>query len=158
MQSYIALLRGINVSGKKKLLMKDLKMLFEQLGYKEVVTYIQSGNIVFKNRKTAAYHLEKEIHSAIADRFGYDVSVLVKTSKQIESILHSNPYNSPALLEGNNLYYVLLKELPEEENIKTFKKEIYENEECVVAGDCAYLVCFKGMGKAKLNNNLLEKS
>lgn len=157
MLTYIALLRGINVSGQKKIRMPDLRELFMALGYLNVVSYIQSGNVVFKYEKKDPCLLEEEIQIAIKDRFGFDVAVIVKTGEGWNDILEANPFKEMTIAEGNKMYYVLFKHTPEISLVEALKAEKYENEICTIIGDCGYLVCFIGMGKAKLNNNLLER-
>ncbi|HMB62463.1 MAG TPA: DUF1697 domain-containing protein [Eudoraea sp.] len=157
MLTYIALLRGINVSGQKKIRMSDLRELFMALGYLNVVSYIQSGNVVFKYEKKVPGLLEEEVQFAIKDRFGFDVPVIIKTGEQWNDILESNPFKEMTIAEGNKMYYVLFKDTPETSLVEDFKEEKFKHEKCTIIRDCGYLVCFKGAGKAKLNNNLLER-
>ena len=89
MKTYIALLRGINVGGHKKLKMADLKSMMEELGFQNVVTYIQSGNVVFSAKEEK--DLSDNISNGIAEKFGYEVPVLVKTADEIAQILKNCP-------------------------------------------------------------------
>ena len=157
MSKYIALLRGINVSGKKKILMKDLKQLMEKLGYKDVVTYIQSGNVVFNTSSGNTKTLENEITKGIEEEFGYEVPVVVRTRDQIITILKNNPYRDKELLDTNKVGYVLFKQFPKRELLAIFNALSFENEAFTVIDDCGYLVYYNGAGNAKLNNNLIEK-
>jgi uncharacterized protein (DUF1697 family) len=86
MEKYVALLRGINVGGNNKVEMSRLKECFLSLGYKNVVTYINSGNVVFETRKTRTHTLAAAIESAIQDVFGFTVKVLVRDRAVIEKI------------------------------------------------------------------------
>ncbi|NAS12759.1 DUF1697 domain-containing protein [Poritiphilus flavus] len=157
MTTYIALLRGINVSGQKKIRMLDLKHCFERSGYSEVTTYIQSGNVVFKVKKSDVIKIADDIHDAIQTTFGFDVPVVVLEVDELRSILDVNPFSEDPEFENEKLYYTILKSEPQPENLASFTEEKYENEKCVVLGKCAYLFCMKGAGKAKLNNNLIER-
>ncbi|PKA98842.1 uncharacterized protein (DUF1697 family) [Flavobacteriaceae bacterium MAR_2009_75] len=157
MQKYIALLRGINVSGQKKVPMAELRQFLEKIGFDDVVTYIQSGNVVFTFDNSKKEILEDMVQSVILESFGYEVPVLIKTREDIERILTVNPFAYNNIGEGRHLYYVLLKnELEEELKIK-FESEIYTNEDFHITADCVYLNCKSGYGKAKLNNNLVER-
>ena len=91
MQIYIALLRGINVGGHKKVPMAELRDLLTKSGLENVLTYIQSGNVVFQSANTGIKSLETEIKKSILDHFGFDVSVMVRTREQLHTIfeLHS---------------------------------------------------------------------
>jgi uncharacterized protein (DUF1697 family) len=88
---YTALLRGINVGGNNKVEMKLLKILFEKLGFTDVVTYINSGNVVFERRGQPTIELEKLIEHAIETEFGFRVRTIVKTARQIEMICKKIP-------------------------------------------------------------------
>jgi uncharacterized protein (DUF1697 family) len=88
---YLALLRGINVGGNNKVEMKRLKVLFETLGFTDVVTYINSGNVVFENGEKPTNELEKLVEHAIEIKFGFPVRTIVKTARQIEIICDKMP-------------------------------------------------------------------
>jgi uncharacterized protein (DUF1697 family) len=94
---YVALLRGINVGGNRKVEMKRLKALFESLGCTNVSTYINSGNVIFdSSRKQRA--MSEEIASALKKGFGFEVGVLVKTGKQMQSIQERFPPHGRTIL------------------------------------------------------------
>jgi uncharacterized protein (DUF1697 family) len=90
---YVALLRGINVGGKNMIKMETLRATFESLGYENVKSYINSGNLVFETRKTDDRKLAKTIHDAIQKDFGFDISVMVRSMKEIEEIVKNNPFD-----------------------------------------------------------------
>src|SRR6187399_408069 len=102
MQTYIALLRGINVSGHKKIKMPDLKAMFEALGFTNVHTYIQSGNVVFESK--SATGLESKISAKILEQFGFEVSVICRTAKEMEQVITRNPYAGMVGFEAEKLY------------------------------------------------------
>ena len=154
---YIAFLRGINVGGHKKIPMAELRLLLAEVGLNNVKTYIQSGNIVFESTIKSTITLAKLIQNSIEEKFGFKVPALVKMAKELEQIFLSNPYNSEAYLENNQTYFVLLFELPIKELVVLFNEERYPNEEFYFSDNCIYLLCKKGYGNAKLNNNLLER-
>lgn len=155
MKTYIALLRGINVSGQKKIKMADLKQTLENSGLQNVKTYIQSGNIVFDSEITETDVLQDKIHNTILNDFTFEVPVLVKTSNQLEKILKANPFADE--VEENRLYFVLLKKSPEQSLVNEFNEVNFVNEDFNITNACVYLCCKKGYGNAKLNNNLVER-
>ncbi|TLP82704.1 DUF1697 domain-containing protein [Maribacter sp. ACAM166] len=157
LKSYVAFLRGINVAGKKKVSMESLKALCDNLGLKEVRTYIQSGNILFKNEQLQTDSLAGLLADAIQKKYGFQVPVLVKTVSQVKKILDYNPFDNEEDLVANKIYFVLLNEVPTDELLTKFKADTFENEEYFVAENCMYLKCNLGYGKAKLNNNLIER-
>lgn len=92
---YVALLRGINVGGHNIIKMTDLKAAFEESGYDEVSTYIQSGNVLFTAPKTPNAKLEKTIETALSKRFGYEARVLVRSEAQVKKVLADVPKGWP---------------------------------------------------------------
>lgn len=153
MKTYIALIRGINVSGHKKILMADLRQLFENLGFQEVQTYIQSGNVVFHSF-AKAMDCEALIFEAIKTQYGWEVPVLVKTAPEIKSILDNCPF-SEEIKEKS--YFVLLQSIPSSENVSITNSISYPNEEFVITKSCVYLYSELGAAKAKLSTNFFER-
>jgi uncharacterized protein (DUF1697 family) len=151
MQTYIALLRGINV-GNKQMKMADLKLLFEELGFAEVVTYIQSGNVVFS--VSANNNLAEKISKGIQESFGFEVPVLVKTASEIERILAACPFSEE---KKKASYFILLNEPPARNLVEKVSQEAYPGEEFYITENCVYLFASKGYGVAKCNNNFFEK-
>ena len=154
MNTYLVFLRGINVSGQKKIKMVDLKEGLEKLGFKKVRTYIQSGNIVLETSRTNHNGIQADIKNRIKTDFGFDVPVLLKTITSLQEILRDNPFKE--VVAKKNLYFTLLHTSPTKELVEGFNKLHFKNEDFHIAGQCVYLNCKQGAGKAKLNNNLIE--
>ncbi|QNJ97151.1 hypothetical protein ALE3EI_0573 [Constantimarinum furrinae] len=152
MKTYIALLRGINVGGHKKILMKDLRALFERIGYSEVASYIQSGNMVFSSESDTEH--DKRISEAIEEAYGWDVPVLVKTSDEIKAILDECPFPKE---KKESAYFMLLFKQPVKEDIERLKTFQFQDEEFVLSPKCIYFYSAVDPGKSKLNNNFFEK-
>ena len=91
MKRYVALLRGINISGKNKIPMAELKKEFEKLGFEEIKTYLNSGNVIFSSDKDDIEKLTKLIETAIKNQFGFNIPVLVISKNKLEDILHNAP-------------------------------------------------------------------
>jgi len=92
MASHVALLRGINVGGRNKVPMADLREVVTSLGHTEVSTYIQSGNVLFSTADTDNAKLAAALESAIEDRFGIWSSVVVLSRDELARVLAANPY------------------------------------------------------------------
>ncbi len=152
MKTHIALLRGINVGGHKKLKMADLKLLFEDLGFQNVTTYIQSGNVVFSAKETDG--LAERISKEIEKKFGWEVPVLVKTAAAVAKFLADCPFEETKKAEA---YFMLLASPPEEKLMESVAEISYPNEEFVLTSECVYIFFGNGYGNAKLNNNFFEK-
>ncbi len=157
MQTYIALLRGINVGGHRKIKMADLIAMFNKIGFKDVDTYIQSGNVVFRSPETKASLIEDKIKKGIAKTFGFDVPVLVKTYDELKFIFDENPFTELSDVENKRIYFALLKEPPQAELKVAFQNEKFIGELFEVNDYCVYLNYSIGAGKAKLSNNLIER-
>lgn len=152
MKTYIALLRGINVSGQKKILMSDLKVLFEKLGYQRVQTYIQSGNVVFSAE--AQKNIAENISDSIKRQYGWEAPVLAKKVSEIEKILTSCPFSE---VKKQKAYFTLLHQPSTHELISKVNKENYPDEEFVITSNCVYFFSEMGYGRAKCNNNFFER-
>jgi uncharacterized protein (DUF1697 family) len=156
MQTYISLLRGINVSGQRLIKMADLQLTYAKLGFESVETYIQSGNVVFRSRETDTFRLQSVISRQILKDFGFEVPVLVLTAKKLEKILTENPFKAGGAKDLSAVYITFLHARPDQhyrEDIITKKQEY---EEIVFTESVVYLYCPKGYGKTKLNNAFLE--
>ena len=88
---YIALLRGINISGKNKIAMSELKKEFINLGYKEVITYLNSGNVVFESNINDKNEIKNDIQLMIKDKFDFDIPTYVITSQELEELVSHSP-------------------------------------------------------------------
>ena len=91
MKRYVALLRGINISGKNKVPMAELKKVFEELGFTEVKTYLNSGNVIFSSEKNNIGSLTGQIETMIKNQFGLDIPVFVTSKEDLKDILHHAP-------------------------------------------------------------------
>ena len=150
MIKYIVLLRGINVSGKNKLPMQELRELLKNSGFENVQTYIQSGNIILESKKSKVL-IAQEIKQAIAQKFGYDVPVIIRTVDEWKKITDMVTY---PLNEEKSLYFTFLDSVPEKTEITINK---LDSDEYTIINDVVYLYCLGGYGNTKLSNNIFEK-
>ncbi len=154
MTTYICILRGINVSGKNKILMQDLKALFESMNFKNVKTYIQSGNVVFDAK--SAKNLETIIQKKIKEQYGFDVPIIIRTVDEITSILTQNPYLNQKNIELDKLHITFLSETPTKENLSKINTYNFEPDVFEIIGNEVYLHCPNGYGNTKLSNTFFE--
>ncbi len=154
MKVYIALLRGINVGGHKKVPMAELREVLTTSGLENVKTYIQSGNIIFQSSQEDKGKLEVLIHKAIMTRFGFDVPILVRSKEEVKAILDDCPFSEEKKVVS---YFIMLSETPEKNLIDETAKQIFPNEEFVITNNCIYIFYALGAGKAKLGINWFEK-
>lgn len=156
MLTYICLLRGINVSGQKKIKMAELKVSFEALGFKDVITYIQSGNIVFKSQENSRKSLENLIHKMLLNDFGFDVTVIVLTPEAMKYAASNNPFEKDMTKDPKKFCVVFLQERPQPENIERLATYDYRPEEYVLDDQLVYFYAANGAGNAKMSNNFFE--
>src|SRR5579883_1675326 len=90
--THVALLRGVNLGGSNRLSMKELAALFVEAGCREVVTYVQSGNVVFQASDMVAERIAAQITEAIAVRFGLHVPIVTRTVTEIAQVVQGNPF------------------------------------------------------------------
>jgi len=156
-KTYIGLLRGINVSGHHKIKMTELKQLFIELGFVNVTTYIQSGNVVFQTDLEEPDKIEQQILNGIQQTFGYKVQVLVLNKKSLETIFNSNPFLQKSDIDISKLHVTLLSNEPVYEGIQQINEMTTNQDDFEIVDKCIYLYCPNGYGNTKLNNNLFEK-
>ena len=157
MQKYIAILRGINVSGHKLIKMKLLEEMFLQLGFRQVKTYIQSGNVVFEAESEPALTLEKRISKGILGTFGFEVPVLVIAGEEMTRVSQSNPFILQRQEDVSRLHVTFLSGEPETALMQAIGSSEYLPDEYIISGRQIFLFCPEGYGNTKLNNNFFEK-
>lgn len=134
--------------------MKDLKEVLEKLGFKNVRTYIQSGNVVFNARKELPHsEIEHLIETAIADKYDFRVIVIVRTSEQLLKAITKNPFDPVEDIKKN--YLVFLKEKPDPELVAQLAKTDCPDEFRVM-DDHIYLKYSTSYSDSKLSNNFFE--
>jgi uncharacterized protein (DUF1697 family) len=151
---YAALLRAVNVGGRK-VPMQDLKALFEDQGHDQVVTYIQSGNVVFDATGKAAT-LAQELSAAIEQAFGLKTPVVLRTRAELEKVIATNPYAAPGV-EGNQLHVVFLEDKPTAKAIGTLDPDRSPPDEFTVIGKEVFILAPNGVGRSKLTIDWFEK-
>ena len=157
MATFISILRGINVSGQKKILMADLKALYETLNFKNVQTYIQSGNVVFDSmQEDNNIALAKIIEEAIEKAYKFQVPVLVKQADDLINTIKNNPFVEEAGIDPSRVAVTFLESRPKSENLKKLEGVDYPPDRFLIDGLNIYIHCPKSYGNSKLSNNFFE--
>jgi len=153
----ISLLRAVNVGGHAVIKMADLKSLYESLKFRDVQTYVQSGNVVFRTDNTDLKLLSKKIQTAIEKRFKVTPGVLLRTAKDLRDVVAANPFAKRSdVLPAKLLVYFLHEELTRD--AATELKKLPPNaEELIPARRELYIYFPDGMGKSKLPWRAVEK-
>ena len=157
MNSYIALLRGINVSGQKLIKMADLRKHLAELPFESIQTYIQSGNIVFQSEIDSKSELENLIHNKIKEKYGFEVPTLVKAPNDFIKALEKNPFKAEESEDPKRLYLTFLSKPPDKDKMTALRDFDYSPEKYVIDGDLVFFFSPHGYGKAKMNNNFFEQ-
>jgi uncharacterized protein (DUF1697 family) len=157
MPVYISILRGINVSGARKIAMADLKALYENLHLKQVTTYIQSGNVIFStDKKIAASTLINQIETAIQKKYNFEVPVIIRTAEEMENIIAQNPFLKEKNINIEKLHVTFLGDQPAEENTHRLKTIDFPPDRFIMKGKEIYIYCPDSYGNTKLSNNFFE--
>ena len=156
---YVALLRGINVGGSRKVAMADLREMFESLGFGRVETYVQSGNVVFDGALSDPVATAATIEAACEQALGFSTDVIVVSGEELAQIVASNPFVKGDQDPGADLYVTFLREPQRNPVDKTDLQRALgaTTDEFVLAERHVYLRCPGGYGRTKLSNPFFEK-
>lgn len=157
MQIYIAMLRGINVGGHKRVKMETLRRSFEKLGFEQVQTHIQSGNVVFKARRISEAILSKRIEEKIIADFGFAVSVICRSADELCGIIESNPFLKQRGILPEKLHVTFLSGAPATAAIKTVKDLIAPPDQARFLGKEIYFYLPNGVSGSILMKRPLDR-
>jgi uncharacterized protein (DUF1697 family) len=150
------MLRGINVTGHNKISMADLKNLYESLDFHNVVTYVQSGNVIFDSAKQDESKLSSLIETQIKKSFGLSVPVLIRNKNDLQRIISGNLFvkrkEDPA-----KLHITFLNNSPAPSDLNKLSLPPNETDEFIFKDKEIFLFCPNGYGRTKLTNNFFEK-
>ncbi|MDH5559793.1 MAG: DUF1697 domain-containing protein [Deltaproteobacteria bacterium] len=157
MPKSISILRGINVAGQKKLSMTDLKALYKRLGFKNVTTYIQSGNVIFDSTDESKTELKSRIEGAILAEFGFHVPVIIRSAGEMKGVIQNCPFGEVDMEEnGTKVLVTFLSSEPSPDKTAQLQSQVAPPDKLAVIGKEVYLYCPGGYGKSKLSNQFLE--
>lgn len=157
MEKFIALLRGINVSGQKLIKMEALRAAMQELPFQDVSTYIQSGNILLSSDGKDSPEIGRMIREKVLERFGFDVSVIVVTPEELETAVLENPFASRTTDDSTQPYVGFLSHIPKAVDIEVLKAIDFRGDEFAVIGKRIYLWYADSAGNTKLSNAVIEK-
>jgi uncharacterized protein (DUF1697 family) len=155
-ETHVALMRGINVGGKNKLPMKDLAALFEEVGCRQVLTYIQSGNVVFDADTTTAERSRTHVPELLAERFGYRVPVVLRTARELRAAAARHPFLDEAD-DAKHLHVGFLADAPSAEAVETLDPARSAGDSFAVLGREVFLHVPGGMARTKLTTDYFDR-
>jgi uncharacterized protein (DUF1697 family) len=153
---YIALLKGINVGGKNLLKMIALKAAFENAGFKNVVTYKQSGNIIFEAKKSTPSLLETQISALIFNNFNLSIATFVISAQDFENSIHKNPLINNTNYDTGFMHITFLADSPKTIDITKLMQTPLQNDAIEIIEQSIYLYCPGGYSATKFTNAKIE--
>ncbi len=155
MNLFIALLRGVNVSGRNIIKMSDLKESLSSLGYQNIQTYIQSGNIIFASDSSNIEILQNQIKKLILRDFGYTIQVMVFTKNYFLRVFQNNPLIGITDIDYKKLCVTFLNISPDQNLLEEITHDF--SEKIILDEKVLYLFYPNGIGRSKLNSNFIDK-
>ena len=157
MSRTICMLRGINVSGKNKIAMADLKAAFERDGFQSVSTYIQSGNILFEMPGEGEKKLVSRVSQLIAEAWSYEVGVVIRSAGEMQRVVENNPWLTEKGIDLSKVHVTFLDEKPAVQGLRALDVFDQQGDTFRVVGREIYVHCPNGYGRTRLNNAYFEK-
>jgi uncharacterized protein (DUF1697 family) len=158
MPTYISMLRGINLAGHKRVEMARLRVMFEGMGFEQVRTYINSGNVVFKTGKSAPAALSKKIEERMVAEFGFGALVITRTAAELGRAIEGNPFAKESRSDPAYVFIGFLERAPKADAVEKLQARAAKTEQAHCSGKEIYVYYVDGMGRAKLlTHGVLEK-
>ena len=153
---YLCLLRGINVSGKKKMLMKDLRSIMSNAGFDRVETYLQSGNLLLEAKLNVS-QIEAQVQNIIEQHYAYDdVDIFVLNEKYLNGVLAGIP-NFAEDINTSKLSMTFLKSAPDSALLALLDGDEYFPDRFVISSNVIYVYHPNGYGRTKIHTNYFER-
>lgn len=156
MKTFIAILRGINVGAHRIIKMHDLQQMMIDVGFKNIQTYIQSGNMVFQSKMYDRQDLEVKIFKAIKTKFDFEVPVMVIDLEEFNNIVIENPFLYDTSKNQEYFHLTFLSGKPNQIYIDKINENHAIHEEFILRNNVVYIYCPEGYSKSKLTNSFFE--
>ena len=154
----VALLRGINLAGRNRVSMADLRGMLEDLGFEDPRTLLQSGNAVFRTTRPVGPDLERALESAAAERLRVDVDVFVRTPEDLRAVIDQNPLPEVARADPSHYLVLFLKQPASTAGVRALQDAIPGREVVRVLERHAYVAYPDGMGRSKLTSVIFDRT
>jgi uncharacterized protein (DUF1697 family) len=157
MTIYLALFRGINVGGHRKVAMAELRDLLTQLGFDNARSLLQSGNLVFRSRWRTTAQLERLLETEVETRFDLRTDFFVRTAEEWKTVIAQNPFPEAAELDPAHLVLMFLKDAPDGEQVTALQSAIAGPEVVRAHGSQLSIVYPLDIGHSRLTSTLIER-
>jgi uncharacterized protein (DUF1697 family) len=154
----VAMLRGVNLGSYQKIDMKALRTLCASLGLRDVQTYIQSGNLVFREEGEDLATLARRLEKALEAGFGFRPAVIVRTASELRKVIAKNPFAGRAGIEPNRLLVVFMDSAPAKQARDQLLGLPCEPEELRINGREVYIYYPQGLAHPKISLVRIEKT
>ena len=154
--TYVALLRAVNVGGHGKVAMSDLRGLLGELGFADVRSLLQTGNLVFRGESKAGSEYEQLLEREAGRRLELRTDFLVRTADEWAAVVDGNPFPEVAERDPSHLLVVFLKEAPDKKSVEALRAAVKGRESVSVEGREAYISYPDGIGRSRLTSALIE--
>jgi uncharacterized protein (DUF1697 family) len=155
--TYIALLRGVNLGAHNRMKMDQLRQSLNGLGFEEVRTYIQSGNVIFKTTRHSPSDLSQRIEQRILNDFGFAVSVISRTAEELGKAIENNPFVRERGIDLSRLHVTFLSESPAQSSLTKLDTLATGRDQFRYCAKEIYLYCPDGLARSKLFGNALDR-
>ena len=153
--THVAFLRAVNVGGRSSLAMADLRAVAEGLGFTNVRTLLQSGNLVFESKGKKAAALESALEAALKKR-GMEIDFMIRRADELAAVIAANPFPKEAKADPGHLVVMFLKDAPGAKAIVALQAAVKGREVIRHQGRELYIVYPDGIGRSKLTNTFIE--
>ena len=157
MATHLALLRGINVSGHNMIKMEALKAMLENIGFTNVRTYVQSGNVFVDTEEESASKVGFMIKQEIFKVFGHDVPAVVIDKTDLEKCFKNNPFLKEKEVDTKKLYVAFVSTALKNDNINDLKISQFKPDEASIDGSRIFIKYAVGAGKTRFDQKYIEK-
>lgn len=158
MTTHVALLRGVNIAGNKRVAMADLRALFSSLGFQSVATLLQSGNVIFAGGRRAPARLEAMLEQEAQRRLRLETDFFVRTAAEWRAIIDHNPFRTEAKGDPGRTLVLCLKSAPTASRLTALRAKIVGRETVDLRGRELYAVYPDGVGRSRLTIGVIDKA
>jgi uncharacterized protein (DUF1697 family) len=153
----VALLRSINLGGHKSVRMNDLRDVFTGLGFDQVRSLLQTGNVIFESGSQTTARVEERLETAINERLALETDFFVRSAAEWKAIVAHNPFRVEAGRDPAHLLVVFLKDTPGPSHVAALRAAISGRERVATRGRQAYIVYPDGIGRSRVTISLIER-
>jgi uncharacterized protein (DUF1697 family) len=158
MPVYVSFLRGVNMTGHNKMKMTELSALYNDIGFNDISTFIQSGNVIFSaGDELTVFEISGSIENAISKRFSYNVPVMIRRVEELKRLHQANPFLTENNFDPSKNAVLFLHEKATEDQILKVRNIDFPPDKFSVAGSEIFIYCPNGFGRTKLYTNFFEK-